>query len=52
MKTKVKDILLAVNGTQLFKYPFGNKELTEELKRLEVLKKIRFNSFTSTWEKV
>jgi len=48
---EVKAILLAVNGPQLFKYPAGNKELTEKIKALELSGAIKFNPYTMIWSK-
>lgn len=56
MKTKeIKNLLIAVNSSNNFvgeKYPFGNKELTEKLKRLEHEQKIKFDVYTSRWIKL
>ena len=53
MKNEVKNILTALNSTgpNLFKYPIGNKELTEKVKELEQQGKIEFCSFTQTWKR-
>jgi hypothetical protein len=49
---QINELIIAVNACgNLFKYPIGNKELTEKLKTLEAQGKIQFNTFTNTWEK-
>ena len=48
---EVKRLLLGVNAQDnLFKYPVGNRELTERLKMLEEKERIRFNNKTNKWE--
>jgi len=49
----VDPVLTAINssGRNLFKYPIGNKELTEKLKQFETLEIIKFNETNGLWEK-
>jgi DNA-binding HxlR family transcriptional regulator len=51
MKIKeIKALLTAVNSTDnFFKYPIGNKDLTEKLKKLESDGIIKFDSLTNRW---
>ncbi len=50
-KKYIHIILNVLNSTsQFFKYPIGNKELTEKVKQLESLKKIQFNEYRNRWE--
>ena len=52
MKKEIKDLLIAVNSSEnFFKYPIGNKELTEKLKSFELKGLIKFNNVTMKWEK-
>jgi len=49
---EIRALLVAVNSTEnFFKYPIGNKELTEKLKTMEDMSLIKFNSFSSKWER-
>jgi antirestriction protein len=49
----IKDLLMAMNssGGMGFKYPIGNKELTEKLKKYEEAGKIHYNKHYDKWEK-
>jgi hypothetical protein len=52
MKKEISQILLALNSSQnFFKYPIGNKELTEKIKALEIAGKINYCEFTSQWKR-
>lgn len=47
---EVKNLVDSVNlSGNLFKYPFGNRELTEELKKYENLNLITYCNFRSVW---
>lgn len=52
-RNEVRNILLVVNSSSndFGKYPIGNKDLTNKLKMLEILKEIKFNCVTNRWEK-
>jgi hypothetical protein len=50
----IKDILIVMNSSNDlgFKYPIGNKELTEKVKELEKLNKIKYDEWYHRWKKV
>jgi hypothetical protein len=49
-KKEIKNVMPALIGEQLFKYPFGNRELTEKIIRLEELNLIWFDNLYMTWK--
>lgn len=54
MKPKdIKAILIVMNSDKdaLFKYPIGNKELTETVRELEQSGKIKYNQYMRIWSK-
>jgi hypothetical protein len=53
--SEVQDILIALNsgggGHIGGKYPIGNKELTEKVKKFEAEKKIKYDEHHAKWMK-
>ena len=49
-KKQVKELLIAVNSSgNFFKFPIGNKQLSEQLADAELLKLIKWDSFNNKW---
>lgn len=50
---EIRNILIALNSSNNFgeKYPFGNKELTEKVKSLELEGKISYDKLNCNWKK-
>jgi len=51
--SEIQDILTALNssGDMGMKYPIGNKELTEKVKKLEAEGKIKYDKHYGKWTK-
>lgn len=50
MNTKeIKEILIVLNSSTMFKYPIGNKELTIKVRELESSGKIVYSASYQKW---
>jgi hypothetical protein len=49
-KKQIKDLIIVLNSSYtFFKYPIGNKQLTEMVKEFESIGYIKFNDKTNKW---
>ena len=53
MKNEIKNLILVLNSSNnLFKYPIGNRTLTDKIKLLESQNKIIFDDKINKWNEV
>lgn len=46
---KTKELVIVLNSSNMFKYPFGNKELTIKVRQLESDGKIWYDALYNVW---